>query len=104
MKFLCECGHTIVDQTDDLSYKAYARPDQTSEAFFAAVERLVDATAPSDPSQRDALTGPILFPKGTRHMYQCPDCGRVFIGDGEKLHCFKPEFDGTPKTLFATSR
>jgi len=104
MKFRCECDHVISDSTDDLSYKAYSCPDQSRDAVFAAIDRLMDSPAPTDTLQRDALVWPIVAPKGYRLMYQCPECGRVYIaGKGGTLHCFKPEFDNTPKDLFQGS-
>ena len=105
MKFLCECGHAIYDQTDDLPYKAYSFPDQSMEALYAAVQRLMDSPTPSptDHVQRDAMTESIFFPKGRRLMYQCPQCGRIYITDEGGLHSFKPEFEGTPRVLFQAS-
>ena len=100
MKFLCNCGHVIRDQTDDLPYKAYAYPDQSMEAVYAAIHRLMESPAPSDVLQRDRMMDDIVSPKGQKTMYQCPNCGRVYIGDNDKIHCFKPEFGDAPKTLF----
>lgn len=100
MKFLCECGRVISDQTDDLAYKAHSYPDQSMEALYAATDRLMDSPAPSDILQRDRMMDDIVRPKGHRLMYQCPNCGRIYIGDDDKLHCSKPEFEDAPKTLF----
>jgi hypothetical protein len=100
MKFLCECGHVIRDQTDNLPYKAHSYPDQSMEALYAAIDRLMKSPAPSDLLQRDERMRAIVFPKGGRIMYQCPDCGRLYIADKGKLHCFKSEFGDAPKTLF----
>ncbi|WP_139362354.1 hypothetical protein [Hymenobacter sp. CRA2] len=47
-KLLCNCGHVIVDQTDDLSYKANLLPDQHQEFLYEilpnALAGLVKAT------------------------------------------------------------
>jgi hypothetical protein len=104
MKFLCQCNHVIRDQTDDLPYQAWSCPDQSREAVLAAIQRLMDSPTPSDILQRDALMWPIVDPKGGRPMYQCPECGRIYIaGNNGELYCFKPEFGSTPKTLFQGS-
>ena len=100
MKILCHCGHVIYDQTDDLPHKAYIRPDQSSEALYEAIDRLMRRPIPVDVLEQDAMWFPVAHPRGQRTAYQCPDCGRIYISDGQKLHCFKPEFDDTPKTLF----
>jgi hypothetical protein len=101
MKFKCECGNVIVDQTDDLSYKAYSYPDQSMEALFAAAERLMQSPAPKTDLEGDRMMDDIVRPIGQRLMYQCPKCGRIYIqGTRGALYCFAPEDDDVPKDLF----
>ncbi len=38
MKFGCRCGHTIKDSTDNLSYKGEIIPDQSFDAYYAAID------------------------------------------------------------------
>ena len=105
MKFLCQCDHVISDSTTDIPYKAYSWPDQSRDAVFEAIERLMDRPVPSDILQRDALVWPIARPKGQRMMYLCQECGRLHIQADDGTHwSFKPEFEDTPKTLFQASQ
>ena len=40
MKIRCECGHIIVDQSDNLPYKAHLIPDTQMEHIFGAATEL----------------------------------------------------------------
>ena len=100
MKFQCECGHIIRDQTDYLPYKAKFIPDEDEGADFEAVIKNLAAfiTAREAGKQYEFLR--IHFgedyPKGlttediisdlltrrdrsARSIYECEICGRVFI-------------------------
>jgi hypothetical protein len=101
MKFLCECGFLISDSTDHLPYKAYSHPDESFDAVYDAIDRLMKFPPPDDQPERDQLTFAITEPIGGRTMYQCPECGRIFIwGDERRIYSFKPEDTDTPKNLF----
>lgn len=41
-KLVCRCGHIIVDQTDDLPYKAALLREQHEEVFFSDASLLAD--------------------------------------------------------------
>ena len=99
MKFLCVCGYTFVDQTDSLPFKARCIPDQSEIGVFAEIERLLAAAPIEDDQEGDASTLAIVMPKGWRHLYQCPTCGRIYIADGATFHGFEPMSTDTPKTL-----
>ena len=60
MKFLCECGHVIRDQTDDLPYKAYSYPDQSMEALYAAIDRLMDDQQAKIDEAAELITAALL--------------------------------------------
>ncbi|MBK7382556.1 MAG: hypothetical protein IPI81_04365 [Flavobacteriales bacterium] len=89
-KLRCNCGHVIVDQTDDLPYKAEIVPDQNYGAIFDAV---TDSVCKEDTSsgQADAFTG--VWIANTKRMYQCEVCGRILIqtGSGDRYMSFLPE-------------
>ncbi|GCE09498.1 hypothetical protein [Dictyobacter aurantiacus] len=100
MKFQCDCGHIIRDQTDYLPYKATFIPDEDEEAVFGAVTRSLEAfiIARESGKQDDFLrvrfgegylqaltTHDILsdllieLTRSARFIYECEICGRVFI-------------------------
>ena len=118
MKLRCTCGHVIVDQTDDLPYKAVVTPHKVE---FAIAQRaahdialLIDACMQG---QRDAFVaerfGPDYPPDLTNesivldlmhapalgqvlNMYQCPECGRLLLDDRNRpshVLSFAPEHD-----------
>jgi hypothetical protein len=71
----------ISDATDALPHKAHLIADQDFGAVLDAVER-----------------GDVRAWIGlTRVMYECSDCGRLWLNDaGGKLHAFSPEGDAKP--------
>jgi len=101
MKFICSCGNTIIDQTDNLSYKAYSYPDESMESFFAALDRLMRSPSPKTELQRDRMMDDVVQPKWGRQMCQCVHCGRLYIeSDAGGFCCFEPENEDCPKDLF----
>jgi hypothetical protein len=116
-KIGCICGHTIVDQTDYLNYKADLVPDVVGEFLFeklyAVIDSLIDAikhgqrekwikenfddSYPLDLTNSSMISD--LFTRyyidQTRGIYQCENCGRILIRIGKTSHysCFKPESD-----------
>ncbi len=100
MKFQCKCGYLIVDQTDNLSFKAYTYPDQSQEALFNAIDNIFTSPTPVDMTQRDRMVDDIVSPTGGRTIYQCADCGRIHIVlDDGSIASFKPESNATPTNL-----
>lgn len=76
MKILCECGSLIRDQTDFLSYKAHLIADQD----------ITDALELSDKGSSS------WWHSLSRMMYQCGECGRLWINDHDnELRSFVPE-------------
>lgn len=91
MHFLCSCGNRIHDTTDYLSYKASLLADQDKFDLSDEIERYV-ADPALDP---DACMNRIMHATVEytwRHLYQCRQCGRIFIEDSSgELHSFAPE-------------
>ena len=98
MKIRCECGHIIVDQTDDLPYKAHLIPDTQMEHLFEGTTELSDFIEaigkgkrsewiekkfgedyPKELSNSTILSDLIMSKLKTRNMYQCERFGRVLI-------------------------
>ncbi len=92
MKFQCSCGHVIRDQTDFIPYKGYLVPDQRFEEVWNCVESALDAAPPAGHMERDRFFGTLGDERIFIGAYQCTDCGRLYISDGENgFHIFAPE-------------
>jgi hypothetical protein len=110
MKFLCECGHTIRDQTDYLPYKALFLRDEDREPFLNAVEAIVRERLADAPDG----TAPWKFPLAcmravvayTLHIYECEACGRLWVEQkrgSDQLVEFIPA-SGRPERVLASPR
>jgi hypothetical protein len=81
MKFLCECGHTIRDQTDYIPYKAWIAKDQDSDYVWGALRDDLGAYAAIVRGQDTAARAawirqhlPLLAPQiGTHEELQLTD-------------------------------
>lgn len=82
MKFLCECGKTIHDTTDALSYKGSIIADQDMNALWDIIEKLEKPHKEQIDVFNDVCN--ILH----RNIYQCPDCGRLYIEDQSNNYYF----------------
>jgi hypothetical protein len=100
-KLRCLCGHIIVDQSDNLPYKAYFVPDEDEDAdlgavaadilqFMLAHERgdqgafiheFLGGAWPDDEDPATILyvllTGVIM--RSGRLIYECENCGRIWV-------------------------
>lgn len=107
MRFLCNCGHLIVDQTDDLPYKARVSRDKLEwngqQAFAQTAAAYLDACLKG---QRElwlqeryggsiALTDEQVFldllSSVNEHylgLYQCPKCSRLWLQNRHDLSGF----------------
>lgn len=86
MHFLCPCGNDIHDTSDCLSYKASIIADQDEEELWEILEK---AEKPHTEKMDIATEVMRLL---HRNMYQCPQCGRVFLenaADRYELVCFE---------------
>lgn len=114
MKFRCECGHIIRDQTDSLPYKCDILPDdRTWDAFqWPIVLAMVDFAKSTASGDREGWFSRHFGPEyprdlndesivsdlisghmsKLRSMYQCTECGSLFIQKtlGGEFVMFKP--------------
>ena len=120
MKFLCDCDTVIRDQTDYLPYKARFIADQDFEdlnqLLCAQVEQVVARVQQATAGDADAAQAEVeaaikqardavydaTFKYAARKMYQCPNCGRLYLEDNSgdlQLQVFVPADDEVPKTM-----
>ncbi len=102
MKIGCPCGASIVDQTDDLPHKGHLIPDQDWFAIYDSLdEEVIDALV-SGRLERSAACNLAreTIRRTSRLMYQCRDCGRLFIDDlrGD-LQCYVPASEETSREI-----
>ncbi len=95
MKIGCHCGEVIVDQTDDLPYKAHWIPDQEWYVNYDALDdEVIGPAADGRLGKQDAYhKARLLISRSARLMWQCKACGRLYIEDqlDYQLRCFIPE-------------
>lgn len=115
-KLKCRCGHIIVDQTDNLTYKADILPDQSFDRFLDSIDLIIkeflnaeknndrqewikrnfNADYPDNLNDSQML-GDLVTNRYTnlfKKIYQCENCGRLFIQErnGEnKFISFHPD-------------
>lgn len=101
MRIDCPCGATIKDVTDYLPYKAYMIPDQEWFAVFEAVDTqvIVPLHEGRIGKHRAHTLARQLISRSAEHMYQCWECGRLYIDRRERLDCFVPEDDHTHREV-----
>jgi hypothetical protein len=93
VKIGCHCGAVIYDQTDDLPHKAHLIPDQEWFVVFDAIDdEVIDPLAEGrlgkEAGYRLART---IIRRSSRLMYQCRECGRLYLDDLQgRLHCYIP--------------
>ena len=114
-KIQCSCGHQIVDQTDNLPYKATLSTDQEDwparEAFVEQtlafiqalrvgkrdewIQKQMGKTYPSDLDDAGVLHD--LMTRNESHqrlVYMCTACGRLWLdraADGVSMVSFTPD-------------
>jgi hypothetical protein len=126
-KLSCACGNTIVDQTNNISYKAYFIRDQDCEeyddSYMDDIDSFINAirdgrrdewikkyfteTYPTDLSNSSIISD-IISQKDTvfeSDLYQCTNCGRVKVQVQDKnlFASFLPE-DNNYKDIFKRFR
>lgn len=113
-KLGCICGHVIVDQTDDLPYKASLLRDQEEEAFHQrtadSVQRLLNAVSNGSLDQlidqqygktpwrpkpdevfQDRFSG--IQAASMTALYECQSCGRLWVQQpgSQRFASFTPD-------------
>lgn len=85
----CHCGYVIHDSSDYLSYKGSIMPNQDEYDYLDSVSEIIESKCPD----RKKLVDDFYFkvPDMTKTVYQCSQCGRLYIEDNNKFFCFKPE-------------
>ena len=73
MHFSCQCGNVIHDTSDNLSYKGYIIADQDIDYLIETIEKL------EKPHTQYIGVYDEISKLLRRTVYQCPDCGRVYI-------------------------
>lgn len=101
MKFLCDCGKLIVDQTDDLPYKGHLISDQDYNDYFDAIDAAIEKGGPSQSDKEKEIECMIIRSiNAFRSIYQCSNCGTIFINDSEgKFHLYAPKSIADSKTI-----
>ena len=95
MHFYCKCGCRISDTTDYLPYKGYLVADQDWFDIWDKLNELVLSEAADREKQFDEL----FFSDMSRTVYQCPQCGNLYLeGEGNQLIGFAAE-EGTDTHL-----
>lgn len=102
MKIGCGCGAVIVDQTDFLPHKASFIPDQDLFGVFDSLdEEIVDRLATGELSKDEAY-GKLrtIISKASRLMYQCRECGRLYLDDRSRtLHSYLPADEAAQREI-----
>lgn len=104
MHFYCGCGNRISDVADRLPYKAYFLADEDDGRYADAMEAAIrDESLPID-KRVDEVVIHLQVRYLSRCIFQCPECGRLWVDDNDnRLHSFLPE-GPVDKQLLAASR
>lgn len=94
-KIRCYCDNIISDSTDYIRYKGYIIADQDENDYFDSIEKIIK----SDNPDKNSLMCDFLCDFDTKTIYQCTECGRLYIEENNKLFCFKPENHSNTKIL-----
>ncbi|MDZ7703475.1 MAG: hypothetical protein U5L04_03205 [Trueperaceae bacterium] len=80
MKIRCDCGHSIVDQTDALPYKAHLIPDQHWFTLLDAIDDAIETTTLHPQQQeREMMRLRTLVGRLSRAVWQCSACGTLLV-------------------------
>ncbi|POS00688.1 hypothetical protein Q361_1301 [Flavobacterium croceum DSM 17960] len=114
-KIKCKCGHIIVDQTDNISYKGYILPDskvlKVLNVFTESIDNLTDSiiqnkrdkwikenfsdSYPKNLKNSDMIHDLIIdiLVETTQDIFECENCGRIAIeyGNENKIIFFSPD-------------
>ncbi len=94
MHFSCRCGFVFHDTADSESFKAWYLADEDTEEFADIIQAGDNAPPPAVHRFSDTYEKLIVNKLFMRTIFQCPDCGRIFIDDpddAKQFLCFAPE-------------
>ena len=101
----CKCGFVFHDNSDGHYWKAHLFTDKDWIPLLNMAAGLIESPDPD----RGALCHTLLANLGSgkdacvqeRDLFQCPQCGRVYIEDPDgHFFCFAPEDTDCGKMLF----
>ena len=101
MKIICRCGNILCDNTDAIPYKGHFIADQDWFEFLDKIEAAVKSTE----LDKERVLNQLMSDTGKLHrtMYQCPQCGRLYVDDTERELCeFVPNKAMVDKHLLGT--
>lgn len=86
----CSCGYVIVDQTDELVYKASFISDLDSFSLSDAIKNQIDSAQDIDIEENkiklyDEIISQMI--KYSQDLYECTQCGRLWVDI--KNNCFQ---------------
>jgi len=99
MKLRCPCGAVILDVTNAVPAKAHLIPDEQWLSLLDGLDRIIESVA-ENRLKPDAAYMEVRKILKTRLIYQCQECGRLFVDDRHhKEHVFAPSSDETGKRI-----
>lgn len=97
MHIMCRCGYRIQDSTDYLSYKGHVISDQDMFDFLDLITNAIETNKAGKESLIEEIYR--VSVKIDKHIYQCANCGALYLEDNEgNLYFFSAE-EGTNKAL-----
>jgi hypothetical protein len=90
-KLICNCGHTLTDQTHFIPYKGHILADQDYEDFYKDIEKQVDDDLP-------ARTVRYFM-----EIYQCPNCSSLILFKNMNRYDFIPADKHHSRNLLCSS-
>lgn len=99
MKLHCPCGAVILDIADSVANKAHLIPDQRWLALLEEIDGVIEDVA-GHPARAEAACMKVRRLLTTRLVYQCRECGRLFVDDGANdTHEFLPATGETGREI-----
>jgi hypothetical protein len=90
-KLVCTCGHTLIDQSDFISYKAHVLADQDYEDFYDDIEKKIDEDLPARTI------------KYFMEIFQCINCSNLIIFKNMNRYDFVPADKDHSRNLLCSS-
>jgi hypothetical protein len=85
MKYTCPCGHEIYDGPDKNPNLGHLIPDQDWFRLLDAIDAAIEGHHPTAKDKEAACMGlRYLIGDISRRIWQCSECGRLWINDRER--------------------